>query len=688
MKHQIAVPAIAMAALVSMTAAVLWLDFPVSAAVVGVAAFGLGLGGATLLRDRGKHSGNTLALEGFLESESLLALLASDGTILKVSKGWEQIMAAQRATLIGRGLLEFVHPDDLMECVTTLSLAPDESQTRRARVGPPDGPFAVIDLAATRQGDQIFLSATDATDKLAHLTDVERLAHQLEKAEELGQLGSWTFDLDSGTIVWSKQLYRLFRRDPALGPPDYRSALDMYAPDDARSLAIHQRATLDSGVPYSLLLRTADDSNPARWIRAEGRARRNESGAIVGLRGTALDVTAQAEREAAIVDAKAAAEDSLKARNEFLTNMSHEIRTPLTAILGYAEVLCEADPPPPAQDTGASAAAVIRRNAEHLLALVNDVLDLSKIEAGMMTVESLTVDPADVITSVGVALRETAEAKGLDLRVDIDEDVAPISSDSTRLRQVVHNLMSNAVKFTASGMVRVRATRPSPNQLVIKVSDTGIGMDRSQLDIVRRFEAFRQADGSMSRRFGGSGLGLRISSQLVSLLGGHLEVESARGEGSTFTIVMATTAPQNPPKIEKPGPVPTPSTPRPLSDCRVLLVEDGPDNQRLISHHLRRAGAEVTILENGRLAFDRVRDTADEFDLILMDMQMPELDGYTATELTRMLGVETPIIALTAHAMSGDRERCLAVGCSDYLAKPVTRDALIERCASWLHRVA
>ena len=383
-----------------------------------------------------------------------------------------------------------------------------------------------------------------------------------------------------------------------------------------------------------------------------------------------------------------AAERANKAKDEFLANMSHEIRTPMTAIIGYADVMLEPDQ---TISDRYDALLSIRRNARHLLDLINDVLDISKIEAGQMTVERVSSDLPQLVAEVASLLRPRVKDKGLDLDVRFDGPVPQqIRTDPLRLRQVLVNLLSNAAKFTDKGQVTLRvALRREGNQpsMVFEVSDTGIGIAPEHL--TRLFRRFTQADTTTTRRFGGSGLGLCISKHLAGLLGGDISVRSTPGHGSSFTVTIdpgdlaeiqmvdgATEA------ARAHGTVPTDA--QITIRGRILLAEDGPDNQRLISRYLSRAGAEVVVADNGRAAVEQVM--SGRFDLVLMDMQMPVMDGYAATSIMRSRGVRLPIVALTAHAMADDRAKCLASGCDDYLSKPVDKTRLLMVLKQYLER--
>jgi len=397
---------------------------------------------------------------------------------------------------------------------------------------------------------------------------------------------------------------------------------------------------------------------------------------------------AEADRRRHIHSLAAVAEDANRSKSAFLANMSHEIRTPLTAILGYAELLHD---PEVAQAERADAARTIQRNGQHLLSVIDDILDLSKIEAGKLQIELLPCSPRQLVAEVVEALRVRAAAKGLSL---VATCVGPIPeqilTDPTRLRQILLNLGGNAIKFTEHGSVTLEVSSRNTagsdgGQLVVAVVDTGIGLDAEQAS--RLFAPFQQADASTTRRFGGTGLGLVISKRLAQSLGGDISVHGARGSGCRFELTIATGPLDGSRCDDRPIAIAV-AAPQPRARAirlagRILLAEDGPDNRLLIGRLLERAGAVVDTAADGRAAVQRVQAAqaaGTPHDLILMDMQMPELDGYEATRALRASGIGVPIVAVTAHAMNGDRERCVAAGCDDYLTKPIDRLAMLTVC--------
>jgi len=435
------------------------------------------------------------------------------------------------------------------------------------------------------------------------------------------------------------------------------------------------------------------------WVRWDLRPWREASGEIGGVVMFTEIITGQVEYERRLAEARDAAQAASRAKSQFLANMSHEIRTPMTAILGFTDMIAQnADALDGEQIEMLS---TIRRNGQHLLELINDILDLSKIEADKMTVDKVPVDLVALVEEVCDIMRPKADEKGITFDVEFHGDIPQrISTDDMRLRQILTNLAGNAIKFTDSGGVRIDISLEGKGEgkavgarMRFVVTDTGIGMTPSQA--ARLFSPFTQADSSMSRRFGGTGLGLTISRRLAKLLGGGIEVASTPGEGSVFTLTidpgeigaLAQTQPGSSRVIARSASTQSQKPAVTLEGMRILLVEDGEDNKVLIAHHLRRAGAMVEMASNGlealRVCQQMVQDGAPPA-LVLMDMQMPVLDGYDATREMRQRGWSFPVLALTAHAMNGDREKCIEAGCNDYQTKPIAREALINAC----HRLA
>ncbi|MDB4964593.1 MAG: histidine kinase [Myxococcales bacterium] len=458
--------------------------------------------------------------------------------------------------------------------------------------------------------------------------------------------------------------------------------------------------TLDRYVVHEKRYRRRDGSFV--WVQVNMSVHRDAEGQCQHFISVIEDIsdrrTLDAQRrhaERGLVTAREVAVESSRQKSEFVANMSHEIRTPLTAVLGFTDMLL--DPKLTVRER-LNYTMTIRRNGEHLLSVLNHILDLSKIEAGKLTLERIECSPSQLLNEVASLMRVRATEKKLEFELRYETPIPErIDSDPTRIRQILLNLVTNAVKFTERGkveiVVRWEETEVGGPRLVVDVIDTGIGIDTENL--AKLFQPFMQGDPSVTRRYGGTGLGLGICGPLATALGGTISVESLPGQGSRFRFSLGLDAIPGRRMVSDPSEAPQGASDEQTAlgtvavalSGSILLAEDGRDNQILIATLLRKRGLAVAVAENGRIAIDMALATwhaSRPFDVILMDMQMPEVDGYAATSHLRSHGYRGAIVALTAHAMVGERERCLTAGCDDYLVKPVDRGALFSTLRKYL----
>ena len=511
----------------------------------------------------------------------------------------------------------------------------------------------------------------------------------LEEAQMVGRLGSWSYDIASGAIEWSKQVFALFERDISLGVPSLNEALLGYADSEIPTLRAALEHTITTGEPFSLVLKTRLEANGVRYVRAEGRAG-YEYGTLVRLFGTVMDVTAEVERAEALLLAQRRAEEANRIKSEFLANMSHEIRTPMNGIIGMAQLLLGTALSNEQQEY----AQMVKLSAASLLVIVNDILDVSKIEAGKMEISAHPFDLRRFVIRLEQLFELRASERNITLTWEVLGRIPPVLlGDETRIGQVLINLVGNALKFSREcGEVRVKVEPiDSPTDrciLQFSVIDTGIGISPEKRETI--FDAFTQADASTTREYGGTGLGLSISKQLVQLMGGRIWVTSEQGIGSIFNFTVDAGIGSSELLLEEreeaAAMLPTLNSAI-TSDHSILLVEDNVVNQRIASRLLEKHGFKVLVAADGQEALELLAERRSNVGLVLMDCQLPRLSGYEATKLIReshLLGGETiPIIAMTANAMIGDRERCLSVGMNDYLSKPLDLAELLRTVRKW-----
>ncbi len=640
--------------------------------------------------------------------------VCEQGLVLQANLCAATLVGVPRRALIQQHISRFILKDDqdVYYLLVKRLLADGGSQTRELRFVKADGRYFWASLAATVTLEE----SGERTLKLAFsdITERKELEQRSIEAEEfllnvIDSLGAHTVVLDShGRIRMFNRAWRDFamvnggEQGRVLEGADYLGVCDRAANQclEAKKVAASIRAVLAGDVEMPPIEYACHSAREKRWFlcSTKGIWRGQERFAVI----THVNVTTLKLFEerlkaanAKLVESQKASESANRAKSEFLANMSHEIRTPLTSILGFADVLHEDGNAALTPQHTNEAIDAIRNAGAHLLTIINDILDLSKIEADKTVIESIDTSLVDLLVEVESIMRPLAFGKGVALNVVLTTPVPErVTADPTRLRQILLNLVGNAVKFTECGRVTVNTSLQQRDErawIILGVEDTGVGLTPEQAKGL--FDAFRQADGSTTRKYGGTGLGLNISRRLAKLMGGNvLLARTEPGNGSLFQLELPVNPVAGSPMIARlnvarESSASSHGVKTPLLKGRILLAEDGLDNQRLIAFHLRKAGAEVALAVNGRIALEMIDEatrSGSPYDLLLTDIQMPEIDGYMLARKLRERHYALPIVALTAHAMAEDRQKCLDAGCDDYTTKPIDKVGLIGICQKWL----
>lgn len=522
------------------------------------------------------------------------------------------------------------------------------------------------DLRERDKRDQIILSSSRALQE-------ERA--KLAAVVAVAKIGFYDWDVQADRITFSDQMRGDWMIDSSC---TLAQALAKIHSEDRKRVEQALNETLKNQTPFFETYRILRADNKIVWIEARGETTCSPDGTVQRFFGTSLDVTERKAHEQMLLDAHAAAARANETKSSFLANMSHEIRTPLGAILGFTELLKEKNLS--AEDRG-QYLDTISRNGKALTRIIDDILDLAKVESGKLEIERIEFSLLDLIDDVMDIFREQTRSKGIYIRVDVSEEVPTrLLSDPTRLRQILINIIGNAVKFTDAGGITIclstAANTSAQVNFRILVRDTGIGLSEDQRQ--RLFEPFMQADNSTTRKFGGTGLGLVLSKRLAKALGGDIAIaECELNKGCTFIITFVAELPENSLALNRePSEGILRAFPYSLANIRILLADDSKDNQILARLFLTQFGATVDTSENGSEAVKMA--LSSDYDIILMDIQMPIMDGYDATRTLRNAGYQKPIIALTAHAMSEARARTKAAGCDGHLTKPLDRNQLVK----------
>ncbi|MFH2140458.1 MAG: PAS domain S-box protein [Pseudomonadota bacterium] len=637
----------------------------------------------------------------------MLVVLDTEGNITLINRKGCEILGYSEQEVIGRNWFELCIPEDMQETIRNVfhQLMAGKTELTEYYENPilnKRGERRVVAFHNTLVKDAdgspsgLLSSGEDVTERRLTEERLRRSELELKRAQQITHIGSWYLDVASNEVVWSEELYKMYGFDPALPPPPYTEHQKLFTPESWSLLSASLASTVETGVPYELELRTVRDDGSHGWMWVRGETVLDEAGKTLGLWGAAQDISARKEAELVLkrykdhleeevekrttelVLARDAAEAANRAKSAFLASMSHELRTPLNAILGFSNLM--------RRDAQLSAVQrdtlnIINHSGNHLLGLINDVLEMAKIESGKVKLESAAFDLALMLHDVTDMMHIRAEEKGLQLLVDQSPDCPRyIKGDEPRLRQVLINLLGNAIKFTEHGSV-VLHLMMVPNgrlpHLLISVEDSGPGI--SAEDQSRLFKPFVQL-GKQAGDNQGSGLGLTITRQFVELMGGTISVDSTLGRGSTFRIelpVMAADAADMGKQEEVKHSAVVGLVPGQPS-FRILIVEDQLENQLLLKRLMDIIGIQSRLAENGKQGVEQFQ--AWQPHLILMDRRMPVMDGIEATKVIRALpgGKEVKIVAVTASAFKEEQQVLLDAGMDDFVSKPYRFNEIYE----------
>ncbi|MBB3033606.1 CHASE domain-containing protein [Alteriqipengyuania lutimaris] len=535
-----------------------------------------------------------------------------------------------------------------------------------------------------RRESHVLREVQEATAELAERN------RMLELAEATAHIGHWHLDLATHQIRWSDEVHRLHGLEPG-DTPELEKAIEFYHPDDRSIVEESLEAAMTTHVSYRFKARLLTTKGDLRHVEVRGRVETDEYGEPAALIGVIIDRTDETQMRERLTETIEEARAADRAKSSFLANMSHEIRTPMNGVLGFTE-LALAEEKVPEQKRRLQ---MIADSGNAMLRLLNDLLDFAKIEAKQMAIVSEPTDLRHTLGSCQRLMEPVARERGIGLILEIDPKVpARIKIDKMRLRQIVLNLLGNALKFTEEGEVQISASisrrkADEADMIFITVRDTGIGIAEDRLESI--FGKFTQADDTTARRYGGTGLGLPISAELAELMGGELRAESEFGKGSVFILSL--------PFRESDEDVVSEPVAAPLETCshtvrlKILIAEDNPVNQELTMAMVEKSGHDCSLARDGHEAVEavvRANREGQPFDMVLMDMQMPNMDGLEASRAIRDAGIEKealPIIAVTANAYSDDIQRCMDAGMQGHLAKPLRMGALCAAIGQWSPRI-
>ncbi len=633
----------------------------------------------------------------FTSSLDLLCIADTGGHFIRLNPEWERILGYSTAELEGRSFLDFVHPDDMESTLSAISSLSGQQEVLsfENRYRCKDGIYRWIEWRSKPQGSTIYAVARDVTDR-RKMEDALRLSReQFELAVSGSQDGIWDWNLRDNSLYLSPHWKQIIGYADEELSNDFKSFESGLHPEDKPRVMEYVGRYLKGGIEnYNVEFRFRHKDGSYRWILARGAALRDADGKPYRIAGSHTDITDSKEAEQRMLETNrqlaeatrsaeemaARAETANRAKSEFLANMSHEIRTPMNAILGFTEILNSQIKNPSHKEFLSS----ISVSGRILLGLINDILDLSKVEAGKLKLELTAVDPAKVFDEMRQIFTRELEKKGLSFRIELEHGLpGSLMLDEARLRQIVLNLMGNAIKFTNSGGItlsagrRISARVAGTIEFFFSVADTGIGIPLAQQEII--FEAFQQQEGQTQSQYGGTGLGLAICRRLVQAMNGRITVTSEPGRGSVFEVVLDDVRIADAEPVEKRREAH--NVPPAFAPARILVADDINVNRLLLINYLKDPAFTVDEAGTGRETLAAMRLNKPE--LLLLDMKMPDMDGNDVLREMRadpgLSGIH--VIVVTASAMPEEEQRARDLGCDGYLVKPVRRADLLRTMA-------
>jgi PAS domain S-box-containing protein len=627
------------------------------------------------------------------ESPDLVCIADFNAYYKEVNPAFTKVLGYSREELLSKPFVDFVHPEDLEKTYAEVQFLTNNNPTLdfENRYITKNGNLVYLQWKANLNSSNnlIYAIARDVTETRKTQGKLLSSERSLNEAQKIAKIGSWDFNLITQELNWSDELYKIFEIENKSNNPNlYAKYLSRFTLEDAEQLNVNVGNTIANNVPYEMEHQIVLDNQKTKWVFCTGVPIVDETNTVIALKGVVQDITQKKEIDETI-KAKEKAEAANKAKSDFLANMSHEIRTPLNGIVGFTDLLLKMN----FDKDQLEYLNMVNDSANTLMDIINNILDFSKIEAGKLELDFEEIDLHELSHQIINLFKYEANYKKIDLIINIDTKVPQyIIGDSIRLKQIVLNLLSNAMKFTFSGHIRLNVNlveeKDGFSKIKFSVKDTGIGIKiKNQKKI---FQSFVQADSTTTRKYGGTGLGLAISNQLLGLKNSELKLNSTFGEGSDFFFTIEFKKVNE--KMEELSFIPEikvknkRNTSERHSDLKILIAEDNKINMLLAKTLIKNLFNKCIIIEatNGYEAVQKALTTIP--DIVLMDIQMPILNGYDASLEIRKLKEfrHIPIIALTAGVLSGEKERCLEHGMSDYISKPINRLELEETVFKWL----